>query len=65
MNVRTYVSMEGSLASVNENTALSLSSFAVLCLQEEKSNTFEMAPFLETKNVPHFLCWGRNKTAKR
>ena len=32
VNVRTYVSMEGSLASVNENTALSLHNmFVWLC----------------------------------
>ena len=27
-------------------------------LQEEKSNAFEMVPFIETKNGPHLLYWG-------
>ena len=31
-------------------------------LQEEKSNAFEMVPFIETKNGPHLLYWGCNKT---
>ena len=35
------------------------------CLHEEKNHPFEMVPFLETDNVPHFLYWGCKKTAMR
>ena len=73
-----YVSMKGSLTSVNENKTLSLHNVFVWlcstyigheakhsCLQEEKVTHLKWYPSLKLLNVPHLLYWGCNKTAMR